>query len=174
MKEINYNDFLKKAKKFGKYMDADSALIDRVLNFTAEWVLGIAQKHAPVDQGTLQSSANSERVKNGVKFGFNTEYAAAQDLGFKGETIKPRRKQALYVPISDKGKRYHTLGANPSTEGLKWGVDYVLKQQVHVPNKSYGSAKGPNKYFSETLERNKEEALGVFRDQLRKELDKHE
>ena len=168
---LDTNDITKKLQKLVKAFKPDQPTMKKAMRFSAEWMLGMAQNKAPVDQGSLGASSSTQEVKDGVEFGFNTSYAAVQDLGFKGEKLRPRKAKALYVPISDKGRRYHTLGKNPATEGLMWGIDYVLAGEVQIRNKPYGSDRGPNKYFSETLERNKETIFKIIRDKLKAEMD---
>lgn len=110
----------------------------------------------PRDKGTLAGSDSVQlNSANGeVTFGFNSVYAAFMDQPGKTGyvTIKPRRKKALYIPLSRKGEK-HRFCHNPKDEGLEWGKDYVLKKSVRVPIRTYGSSKGPNHYFSETLKR---------------------
>jgi len=175
--EIKTKKILQQLDRLEKEFSAQ--MLSDVSQYAADWILGIAQEHAPQGTnrsdsqagGSLGASATSEKTKDGVEFGFNMEYASVQDSGFPGETIKPRKAKSLYVPISDKGRRYHTLGKNPDEESLIYGIDYVYKKQVHVPNKAYGSKKGPNKYFSETLKRNSDGVIELIRDELANRLD---
>ncbi len=110
----------------------------------------------PSDVRDLARSADSIKRKDHVTFGFNTRYAAFQDAPGRSlpYTIVPRLKKVLYVPITRKGRTLHRRGNNPLDEGLEKGVDYFLTQKVVIPIKPYGSAIGPNHYFSETLKRN--------------------
>lgn len=125
----------------------------------------------PRDQGNLERSATVNRnvQRKEVVFGFNRVYAAFQDQpGRSGiVTVKPRRKKMLYIPISQRG-RMHRYGNNPNNEGLIWGVDYVLKKSVDIRIKPYGSALGPNHYFSETLKKN----VNFMLDALAKRLER--
>ena len=59
-------------------------------------------------------------------------------------------KKWVFVPLNRAGAK-HTVGANPETEGLVRGRDYVLVRKVVIPVKGYGSPIGPNKYFSRTF-----------------------
>lgn len=110
----------------------------------------------PRASGLLADSSvvDAQPDRGVVEFGFNEVYAAFQDQ--PGKTgfvvVRPRVKKALYIPISRKGEK-HRAGANPRTEGLEWGVDYVLRKEVKIPIKPYGSEKGPNHYLSETVRR---------------------
>ena len=169
---LDFSEVEKNLAKLLSVFSDNSKEVNEALSFTAEWVLGLAQNVAPVDQGTLGASANTVSRNNSVEFGFNTRYAAVQDLGFPGDKIVPRKKKALYVPISDKGKRYHSYGGNPKSEGLTYGIDYVLLQRVNIQKKPYKSKKGPNKYFSETLNRNLDKIFEVCKDQLKIIMDK--
>ena len=168
---VDLSEFNKSMQALSKKFANKGPLIKEALTFTAEWVLGEAQKVVPKDQGTLARSATVEQISNGVEFGFNTRYAAAQDLGFPSMRLRPKRKKWLYVPISDRGRRYHTYGRNPADEGLKYGTDYVLKKYVDIRNKPYGFDKGPNKYFSGTLEKNKTTIFEVLIKRLKERLD---
>lgn len=112
----------------------------------------------PTDTGDLAGSSNKEvdKSKNQVTIGFNKVYAAFQDAGKKSsQTIKPKKKKLLFIPLTQKGRK-HVLGRNPRDEGLKSGVDYVMVKQVTIKTKPYGSPIGPNRYFSGTLQRNKD------------------
>lgn len=112
----------------------------------------------PSDTRALANSAAVVRGRGEVRFGFNRRYAAFQDSPGRSSPwiIVPRVKKILYIPISSKGRRLHRRGNNPADEGLERGKDYVLRPRVVIPIKPYGSAIGPNHYFSETLRRNQD------------------
>lgn len=118
-------------------------------------------------QLALSATVHADDRKKEVVFGFNKVYAAFQDQpGRTGVVvIKPRRKKFLYVPLNQRGRK-HRLGNKPSDEGLTWGVDYVLKKEVRIKIKGYGSALGPNHYFSETIKRNVNWALEALAKRL--------
>ena len=121
-------------------------------------------KNAPIPRGRYAEGgglAGSDVVEvrsvqkgKGVslRFGFNRIYAAFQDAGDRSGsiTILPRRKKALFIPLSAAARK-HVYGANPTDEGLKWGIDYVLAKKAVIPIKGYGSPVGPNRFFSGTL-----------------------
>lgn len=146
----------------------------------------------PSDTRFLANSATSivEKNRKAVVFGFNRVYAAFQDAPGRSSPyiIKPRKKKWLYVPLTQAGRR-HRLGANPQSEGLTFGgfvrrvkgtggggggggADYILAKEVVVPIKPYGSAIGPNHYFSETLKRNVNWSLEAISKRLEGRLGK--
>lgn len=113
----------------------------------------------PTDTGDLAGSGSVESnpTKGVVRFGFNKVYANFQDGDGRSEqVIRVKRKKALYVPITPQGRTRHRLGRNPATEGLRFNIDYTLKKEVRVKTKSYGFFKGPNRYFTGTLSRNRD------------------
>lgn len=112
----------------------------------------------PSDTRQLEESGQVEKdpQKGTVVFGFNRIYAAFQDSGhLPGATervVTPNPpKKFLFIPLTQKGRR-HTVGANPKDEGLVRGEDYILAKKAVIPIKAYGSALGPNRYFSRTFE----------------------
>lgn len=111
----------------------------------------------PTDLGELAASGSVQDgdAQGEVVFGFNKEYASFQNLPRSGEVaiIRPKRKKKLYIPLTRRGRLKHQYGANPAEEGLVRGVDYVLKDEVTIKAKPYGSDVGPNRYFTGTLER---------------------
>lgn len=166
--EIDMSDFEKKLKELAKKFGGRALLNE--LEFIADELLGRAiDSPIPSDTRQLELSATVQMnaSKKEALFGFNKVYAAFQDQpGRSGQVvIKPRRKRVLYVPISQKGRK-HRLGNRPQDEGLNWGVDYVLKKEVRIRIKPYGSALGPNHYFSETLKRNINWALEALAKRL--------
>jgi hypothetical protein len=161
-------------KKLQKAFGPDVVL--REMGLIAEAILKKSiDSPIPSDTRFLANSATSvvEKNRKAVVFGFNRAYAAFQDAPGRSapHVIKPRKKKWLYVPITQAGRR-HRLGANPKNEGLIFGgfvrrvkgtgggsggrdrADYILAKEVVIPIKSYGSAIGPNHYFSETVKRN--------------------
>jgi len=131
---------------------------------------------APIPSST-RNLANSAAVnvypKQGeVVFGFGAGYAAFQDQPErKGGVvvIKPRVKKFLFIPITAKAKK-HRIGNNPANEGLEPEVDYVIRRSASIPIKPYGSALGPNHYFSQTLRDNGKWALAAFAKYLARKL----
>lgn len=124
----------------------------------AEYILSAAiDSPIPSDTRWLEQSGLVEKdpSRGEITFGFNVVYAAFQDSGhFVGteRIIKPHPpKKFVFVPLNQAGRK-HSTGANPKDEGLTRGVDYILKKEVRVPIKAYGSIRGPNKYFSRTFE----------------------
>lgn len=132
-------------------------------------------ENAPSDTGELRGSGDVESnlTKGIVRFGFNKVYANFQDGdGRSIQVIRKKRKKALYIPITQKGRRGHRLGRNPKNEGLVFNVDYTLKNEVQVSTKPYGSPIGPNQYFTGTLSRNRDfffEQLVIRMDRLAEE-----
>ena len=83
----------------------------------------------------------------------------------------PRVKKILYIPISTKG-RLHRRGNNPLDEGLERGKDFILAPRAVIPVKPYGSAVGPNHFFSETVSRNVDFMFEAITDRAEKRLGK--
>lgn len=141
----------------------------------AEQLISKAIDVIPSDVGELAGSGAVEsNLSTGiVRFGFNKVYANFQDGdGRSTQVIRKKRKRALYIPITEKGRRQHRLGRNPKNEGLEFLIDYTLKQSVRVSTKPYGSPIGPNQYFTGTLSRNREfffEQLVIRMDRLAEE-----
>lgn len=150
---------------------SDEAIVDELELVADELIRRAIDSPIPSDQRNLANSATvNRRVKQKeVIFGFNRQYAAFQDA--PGRTspyvVRPKRKKILYIPISQKG-RLHREGNNPRLEGLERGKDYVLARKVTIPIKPYGSAVGPNHYFSETLKKNTDFALRALALRLQK------
>ncbi len=83
----------------------------RVLVGVAHFLLNASVK-APIPNldGNLAASRQVEVQKSRgvVKFGFNTAYAAFQDAGKQTfQVVRPKRKRALYIPISERGRKMH-------------------------------------------------------------------
>lgn len=157
-------------KKLQKVFTDDS-IVDEVRLVAAELLRRAIDSPIPSDMRMLANSdtINVNVKKKQVTFGFNREYAAFQDAPGRSApyVITPKRKKALFVPLNQKG-RQHREGNNPNLENLEWGKDYVLAKKVVIPIKPYGSATGPNHYFSETIKRNTNFALEALTLRLRK------
>lgn len=156
MAHVNLTQFEKGLRELAQKFGRDTVLPD--LELVAEEFLNrVIDAPIPSDMRRLANS--SAVVREGpakVVFGFNSVYAAFQDQPTRSGgvvTVRPRRKRILYVPLNQRGKLLHRRGMNPATEGLVWGKDYVLKREVKIPIKPYGSEIGPNHYFSGTLKR---------------------
>lgn len=155
---VNTKSFERKFRKMIRGLSPKGA--ERGVYLTCRHLLNVAIR-SPIPSDT-RALANSDainiRISGQTKliatFGFNKAYAAFQDQPGKSGIVevRPVRKKMLYVPISQRG-RLHRLGNNPRNEGLVYGEDYVLKKVVRISIKPYGSPKGPNHYFSETLKR---------------------
>jgi len=141
-------------------------VVDDVELVAEELIRRAIDSPIPSDRRFLANSDVVVKRKDHVTFGFNRIYAAFQDAPGRSTpyTIRPRTKKILYVPISPRGSRLHRRGNNPRDEGLVRGEDYVLMPRVVIPIKSYGSAVGPNHYFSETLKRNQEFVINTIAD----------
>lgn len=158
---VNTLELEKGVKKLTKVFGSDAVVKD--LDLIAEELLRRSiDSPIPSDQRNLANSAATfvDKRRKEVSFGFNRSYAAFQDA--PGRTtpyiIRPKRKKILYIPLTQKG-RLHRRGNNPKDEGLVRGKDYFLAKKVTIKIKAYGSAKGPNHYFSQTLEENTDFAL---------------
>lgn len=141
---------LKDVETGGRILFEMELIANEVLNRAIE-------SPVPRDTSDLERSATTviDKSKKEVVFGFNKVYAAFQDA--PGRTapyiIRPVRKKALFIPLT-KRARLHRAGNDPAREGLQRDVDFVIRKQVTIPIKPYGSELGPNHYFSETLKRN--------------------
>lgn len=86
------------------------------------------------DTGKLAGSLSARGAYSGGKIRLTMsgrKYGLYQDRGFK--TNGPN-----YIPISMKGKRRHATGANPHSEGLKRGRDFVMRWKgVRVPARPF-------------------------------------
>lgn len=83
----------------------------RALVGVAHFLLNAAVK-APIprDGGDLAASRTVQLLvsRSEVKFGFNSAYAAFQDAGRQSfQVVRPKRKRALYIPLTERGKRLH-------------------------------------------------------------------
>jgi hypothetical protein len=76
--------------------------------------------------------AKGERTSTGFSVALTgLKHALYQDKGFK--TSGPN-----YIPLTRKGARNHATGANPATEGLKRGRDWLkAKSGVTVPSRPF-------------------------------------
>lgn len=130
----------------------------------------------------------------GIRFGFNRIYARLQDwpkaLGPGPVIVRPKRKRWIYVPLT-KRARTKPYGAIPPPDWIfggfvmrlgrsrprrnflskaasqGWQADYVLAKEVHIPVKSWGSSRGPNRYFSETFNHCKKAITDALRNMAR-------
>ena len=153
---LDSKDFVEGFEILGKQLSPETSLDD--LEFVAhELIRRAIDSPIPSDTRMLANSAAVVKGRAGVTFGFNRRYAFFQDSARRKRPwiIVPRVKRILYIPITTKGRRLHRYGNNPADEGLEFGVDYVLRPRVTIKIKPYGSAIGPNHYFSGTIQKNK-------------------
>lgn len=133
--------------------------LDVVLRSAAEEVLARARRRAPFQFGRLRDSdfvEDSPGTGRGrsVRFGFDTEYAGVMDQGWRTTVIRPVRAKALFIPLSARAARQGPR----AYRRLKRGVDYTFAKQVIPPKPKKFADKGPNYYFSGTLEEFQREA----------------
>lgn len=169
---VTSNTMEKGIRDLRRLFDDDDILEE--MEVIGEQIIKIAiDSPIPSDTRQLANSGTTvvDKPKKTIIFGFNRVYAAFQDAPnqTKPQVIRPRRKTWLYVPVSRRGKT-HRLGNNPESEGLVFGgfvrrvvgggrrnrdndADYILAKEVVIPVKGYGSALGPNHYFSGTIAR---------------------
>ena len=153
--DIDDSSFRQGFRVLSKELSSEVTSGDAVL--TAEEIIRRSiDSPIPSELRALANSAVVIKTREKVTFGFNSRYAFFQDSPGRSVPwiIVPRVKKVLYIPISPKGRRLHRRGNNPDDEGLERGVDYVLRSKVVIPIKPYGSAIGPNHFFSETIRRN--------------------
>ena len=184
MAQVDTSEFERKLRRLANRFGSKEVLND--LELIAQDLLKKAvDSPIPRDVGTLAASGLvvKDTSRNRITFGFNRIYAAFQDApNRRGQyTLRPKFKRWLYVPISQAGRRHRT-GVNPESEGLIFGgfvrrvgggnrssnpaarggggaADYILAKEVVIPIRPYGSALGPNHYFSETIKRNRNKVL---------------
>jgi hypothetical protein len=171
---IDAKEFTKKLRSLQSIWGLKS-LTKEAAAVAQELITKTVEAPVPSDTGELAGSGAVEaNLSRGiVRFGFNKVYANFQDGdGRSIQVIRPKRKRALYVPITEKGRRRHRIGRNPLNEGLVFNQDYTLKKSVRVSIKPYGSPIGPNQYFTGTLSRNRDfffEQLVIRMDRLAEE-----
>lgn len=148
-------------------MNISGASADRILKFAAEDLINKAQLKAPVNFGDLQrsqflkKSINAKGDRNGYRIGFNKNYAKQMDTGFDTKIIKPKKAKALYIPITRRGARtgptsggIRRLSQSRGQGGPQVNRDFVFRKSMKAPRvKTYGSQRGPNRFFSGTIER---------------------
>ena len=191
--EINTRSLEKGLRKLAEVYSADEVLKDMEL-IGQQLIKRAIEAPVPSDTRGLANSGDVlvDKGRKEVVIGFNKSYAAFQDAPGKTtpHIIKPRRKKYLYVPTSQRGRK-HRIGNNPKNEGLIFGgivrsvgggsrggsssgpqqkADYILAKEVIVPIKPYGSALGPNHYFSETMKRNVKFTLEALAKRLARRL----
>ncbi len=168
---IKTEEFTKKLRELQSIWGL-KALTKEAAIIAQELITKAVEAPVPTDTGELAGTGAVEsNLGSGiVRFGFNKVYANFQDGdGRRVQVIRKKRKKALYVPLTEKGRRRHRLGRNPRTEGLKFNVDFTLKREVRVTTKPYGTPIGPNQYFTGTLSRNRDfffEQLVIRMDRL--------
>ena len=105
------------------------------------------------DTGLLMASltARQQRIQGGVRLKLQSPLRHAQyhQNGFRVEG------GPLFIPLTRKAVRGHTLGSNPSEEGLKKGTDYILiRRGVTVPQRKIANAPPENvRELAEELKR---------------------
>lgn len=146
----------------GLYHETRPAQMTPDLVSVANAMIGFAIA-APIPTAIGNLAASAEVVpdfdKGQVLFGFTEVYATIQDLG---GTIVPRRKSALFLPLDERARRVHRFCQNPEDEGLRYGEDYILKSQVIIRQRGYGSPFGANLYFTGTLQKHGNTALALI------------
>jgi len=171
--ELDMKEWNEGIKKLSKQFTGEA------ITFEMEVVANQVLKKAidsPIPSGLRMLELSATTVRNNSKlevaFGFSKSYAAFQDQPGKSGSIqiKPRVKKALYIPLTRAGES-HRYGLNPVTaEGLKPGVDFIIRRKALIRIKPYGSALGPNHYFSETLKRNVNFMLEALTKRLQQKL----
>jgi len=91
--------------------------------------------NAPVGKwfgGTLRRSAHppqevqNDKNKYVLEVGFNAPHAAFVHENTSGAVIRATKAKALYIPLKRKA-------AKGWREGLKYGVDYIMRKSVKIP-----------------------------------------
>jgi len=150
-------------KKLNKMLPTRTTT-DKLLHFGATMIVTESKLKAPVDFGELRDSEKVIRKRIDKKrgmyiFGFNRVYAEVMDRGFRERIIRPKKAKALYIPITRLGKRTgpqkgsrRGLSQSRNSGGAVAGRDFIFAKSVKAPKmKSYGSKRGPNRYFSGTI-----------------------
>lgn len=147
-------------------LTATRTTTDDLLKFTALYILTEAQLRAPVNFGELRGSEfiqpESVSPSGGVyRFGFSKSYAWVMDKGFEKKVIRAKPGKALYIPITRRGARsgalsggLRALSGSRRSGGAVLDRDFVLRKSMKTPPlRPYGNPRGPNQYFSGTIQR---------------------
>jgi hypothetical protein len=96
---------------------------------------------------------NNSTSTSGVEFGYRSRYANIMDRGFRKHIIRPIRAKALFIPRNARAQRMREAGALGPGSGLVIGRDFdlVARTRSAGPGRRF-QRKGPNRYFSGTLE----------------------
>ncbi len=85
------------------------ALTKEAAAVAEELIVKAIESPVPTDTGELAGSGvvESNASAGTVRLGFNKVYAAFQDSPVKNvQTISPKRKKALFIPISARGRKH--------------------------------------------------------------------
>lgn len=171
---LKSRDFTRGVKKLLEQFD--SSHVARAGEVATEAILAESQRKAPFRFGQLRNSANSERRRLTtpgafLRFGFTVKYAAVMDQGWKVRRIVPKRAKGLFIPLTRRaarmGPRKRTAAVTASqrtplrrrgpqaraSRKKTTGKDFIIVPSVKPPKARYGRKKGPNRYFSGTLQR---------------------
>jgi len=105
---VNTTGFTKKLRELQSIWGLES--LTKEAAAVAEQLIAIAVDVTPTDVGELAGSGVVEATpkKGTVRFGFTKVYANFQDGdGRSFQTIKRKRKKALFIPLTEKGRRTH-------------------------------------------------------------------
>lgn len=161
--KVTANQVLKNIREIQR-RSKEGASYTHAMEFTARQIMAEAKRRAPYRFGELRES-DFIRPRQGfgrslsVTMGFAAQHAAVMDQGWQVEVIRPVRARALFIPLSRRASRLSSasggrLGQLLKTRGsaLKRGVDFVFAQSVRPPKPVKGRRKGPNYYFSGTIQ----------------------
>lgn len=122
----------------------------------AERMTATARLRAPFRFGQLRDSDFADpvqilgRAKFRARFGFAANHAKIMDTGWDVSEIRPRTAKALFIPLSRRAARQGPRGRNLIIGGQN--PDAIFVKRVRTPKPKRGRRKGPNFYFTSTVE----------------------
>jgi len=161
--KVKDKNWLKRLKEL--QAPARAKVMRQAIETSAKKMVATAVRKAPEESGKLKGSDYVGKVRGTrvlrVKFGFRlrSEYGEIQDTGFNmstGDRIYPKTAKFLYVPLTPgaRGASKSKIKMMKRSRRRGDGGEYMLLPYVRKPRvRRYGSALGPNKYFSGTVKR---------------------
>lgn len=151
--KVDLSNFKRDIDKIYGQLKADPE-VGRTLYNVGRDMMNEARRKAPYEQGNLKNSAVVGQARKLSSFRwqqynrFTARYANIQNTGFKRKVLKPKRAKALFIPLNERARR---MGPDRSIRNLVNGVDYIFRKRVYTPPIRRGSARGPNRFLSDTV-----------------------
>lgn len=141
----------------------------------AKTIIGEAKKNAPKGFfGNLKKSGFVRKRNRNIRLGFDAPQARVMDIGFKKNVIKPLNpKGNLFIPLTARAARVGPRKRRPSAVRRR-SPDFIFRKSVKTPKARFRKKKGPNRYFSGTINKLKKNGTlnRVFAANLDKEVKK--